>query len=245
MKLHTRIHGDPGASAEREAERLRRLELPAQHRRALRWLAPLLILWFIVATALSILLPLSIAALVATGPLWHLLRHIYAPGPAVQRWRAGAAGERRTARVLRRLNGWALFHDCSLPDSRANADHVAVIPDGRGAVLINTKTTRGGGTVRLHGDTLVIGRSSYPRAVPGTLHESQSVQRALGVPVHPVIAVDGADVPGGRLEHRSGLTVVPASRLHRVLARVPHQPDEAAFRALVERAAAALPSYTG
>ena len=47
-------------------------------------------------------------------------------------WRRGAAGERRTARLLAPLerHGWAVLHDLAIPGTQANIDHVVIGPVG-------------------------------------------------------------------------------------------------------------------
>jgi hypothetical protein len=53
-----------------------------------------------------------------------------------QAWRRGAAGERRTARLLSRLEdrGWVVLHDLAVPSSRANIDCDDSRRGGRGEV---------------------------------------------------------------------------------------------------------------
>jgi hypothetical protein len=52
--------------------------------------------------------------------------------PDAVAWRRGAAGERRTARLLGPLErqGWAVLHDLAVPGSPANLDHLAIGPGG-------------------------------------------------------------------------------------------------------------------
>jgi hypothetical protein len=61
-------------------------------------------------------------------------------------WRRGAAGERRTARLLGQLerHGWAVLHDLAVPGSHANIDHLAIGPGG--VFVIDSKLYTG----RLH-----------------------------------------------------------------------------------------------
>jgi hypothetical protein len=58
-------------------------------------------------------------------------------------WRRGAAGERRTARLLGPLerHGWAVLHDLAVPGSRANIDHLVIGPGG--VLVIDSKHYRG------------------------------------------------------------------------------------------------------
>jgi hypothetical protein len=55
---------------------------------------------------------------------------------ATSAWRRGAAGERRTARLLDRLQqrGWVVLHDLAVPGSAANVDCDDPERGGRGEV---------------------------------------------------------------------------------------------------------------
>jgi hypothetical protein len=124
--------GSPGRSA-LAAYRRRRAEELAVWTRSLAWRAPL-----VAAAGLTVqvladeaglpdagLLALAAAALVA----WRLR---FRPSEQARTWRRGAAGERRTARLLDRLtrDGFVVFHDLAVPDSPANVDHLAIGPSG-------------------------------------------------------------------------------------------------------------------
>ena len=63
----------------------------------------------------------------------------------------GARGEHRTAEILNRLahRGAAIFHDITLPGSRANLDHVIVA--GNSITIIDTKVWAPGTYWRLFG----------------------------------------------------------------------------------------------
>ena len=67
----------------------------------------------------------------------------FRPSPDAIAWRRGAAGERRTARLLAALErqGWAVLHDLALPGSRANIDHLVIGPGG--VFVIDSKQYRG------------------------------------------------------------------------------------------------------
>jgi hypothetical protein len=56
----------------------------------------------------------------------------FQPSPDAVAWRRGAAGERRTARLLAAVErqGWAVLHDRAVPGSPANLDHLAIGPGG-------------------------------------------------------------------------------------------------------------------
>ena len=66
-----------------------------------------------------------------------------ASAPDTVAWRRGAAGERRTARLLAPLErrGWAVLHDLAIPGTQANIDHLVIGPGG--VVAIDTKQYRG------------------------------------------------------------------------------------------------------
>jgi hypothetical protein len=88
-------------------------------------------------------LGLVVGALAAVAAGWGLR---FKPSPDAVAWRQGAAGERRTARLLAPLerHGWVVLHDLAVPGSTANLDHLAL---GLGGVfVIDSKHYRG----RLH-----------------------------------------------------------------------------------------------
>jgi hypothetical protein len=60
----------------------------------------------------------------------------FRPSPDTRAWGRGAAGERRTARLLAPLErqGWAVLHDLAVPRSQANIDCDDPERGGRGAV---------------------------------------------------------------------------------------------------------------
>jgi hypothetical protein len=72
----------------------------------------------------------GLVALVTGWGLW------FRPSPDASAWRRGAAGERRTARLLAALerNGWVVLHDLAGPGSRANLDCDDPECGGRGEV---------------------------------------------------------------------------------------------------------------
>jgi Nuclease-related domain len=74
-------------------------------------------------------LTLVLGALAAMAAGWRLR---FRPSLDAVAWRRGAAGERRTARVLAALErqGWAVLHDLAVPRSRANLDHLVIGPAG-------------------------------------------------------------------------------------------------------------------
>jgi hypothetical protein len=71
----------------------------------------------------------------------------------IERWGIGAAGERRTERVLRPLQrvGWTIRHDLDLPGA-GNIDHLAVGPAG--VFVLDSKAWSGIVTVDQDGATI-------------------------------------------------------------------------------------------
>jgi hypothetical protein len=164
-------------------------------------------------------LSLAVGALAAVVAGWGLR---FRPSPDAVAWRRGAAGERRTARLLSPLerHGWTVLHDLAVPGSRANIDHLAIGPGG--VFVIDSKQYRG----RLQLDPsgwLWHGR--YPlaptlRAVSFEADQAALVLPDPGVTVVPVVAVHGARVPWGKVV-ADGVPVLPARRLPSMLRALP------------------------
>ena len=101
--------------------------------RSLAWRAPLVAAAGLAANVLATqvglpwagLVGLTVAALVG----WQLR---FRPSEQARTWQRGAQGERRTARLLRRLprHGFVVFHDLAVPGSQANVDHLVIGPTG-------------------------------------------------------------------------------------------------------------------
>jgi hypothetical protein len=72
----------------------------------------------------------GLAALLTAAALGWALQ--FRVSPETSAWRRGATGERRTARLLRRLEdrGWVVLHDLAIPGSQANIDHLLIGPKG-------------------------------------------------------------------------------------------------------------------
>jgi hypothetical protein len=85
-------------------------------------------------------LVLVLGGLAAVASGWGLR---FRPSPEAIAWRRGAAGERRTARLLGPLEqlGWVVLHDLAVPGSRANIDHLAIGPGG--IFVVDSKQYRG------------------------------------------------------------------------------------------------------
>jgi hypothetical protein len=148
----------------------------------------------------------GLVALVTGWGLW------FRPSRDAIAWRRGAAGERRTARLLNPLerHGWAVLHDLAVPGSRANIDHLVVGPGG--VFVIDSKHYRG--RLQLDGSgRLWHGR--YPLAPTLRTVEFEADQAAQvlvdpDVVVVPIVAVHGAQVPWDKVVTQ-GVPVVAAS----------------------------------
>jgi hypothetical protein len=213
--------GRPGASAQTEYRRRRATEL-AGWTRGLPWRLVAVVTVSVTSwlAAAQVAPHLSAAgAAVAAGLGW-LLR--FRSSPDTVAWRRGAAGERRTARLLAPLErrGWAVLHDLAIPGSKANIDHLVIGPGG--VVVIDTKQYRG----RLRLDSYGLlwhGRHLLVAALRKVRWEADQADEALGiadVQIAAIMAVHGASVPWGRLQ-ADGVIVAPARRVPDLLCALP------------------------
>jgi Nuclease-related domain len=210
--------GRPGASAQ-AAYRQRRAGELTTWMRGVPWRAAATLGAGAVAGLLAPRLGL-LAGVAAAGVAGWALR--FRTSRETRAWRRGAVGERRTARLLARLerHGWAVLHDLAVPGSRANIDHLAIGPGG--VFVIDSKLYTG----RLHlapDGSLWHGR--YPlapvlRAVRFEADQAAQILATPGVEVVPLMAVHGAQVPWGKLV-ADGVPVVAARRLPALLRRLP------------------------
>jgi hypothetical protein len=135
--------GRPGGSAQASWQRMRAAEWAAWTR-TLPWRVTTTLGigagGGIVSNLVAPKLSLMVGGLAAVVAGWGLR---FQPSPDALAWRQGAAGERRTARLLDPLqrHGWALMHDLAVPGSRANIDHLVIGPGG--VFVIDSKQYRG------------------------------------------------------------------------------------------------------
>ncbi|MFJ2218243.1 nuclease-related domain-containing protein [Streptomyces sp. NPDC101062] len=212
-----------GASAQRMADTIRADERRKQHRTA-AWAVPLLVAPAAAGAAYLTTAVTSARAGVAVAFVITVLalRRLYRNGGST--WARGAAGERKTARILRTLvwcglGAWAVIHDFRV-GSKYNGDHLII---GRGGpVYVDTKTWNAKNarvTTDRHG-RLWYGRYLQSKTIETVLWEAESAAQALGHPVRAVIAVHHAPVPRGGL-YSGGVTIVQASELRRHLRDLP------------------------
>jgi hypothetical protein len=214
--------GRPGGSAQARWRQLRAADWAAWTR-TLPWRAAVTLgsgaagglLGHLLAPRMSLVLG-GLAALAAG---WGLR---FRPNLDAVAWRHGAAGERRTARLLCPLerHGWAVLHDLAVPGSRANLDHLVIGPGG--VFAIDSKQYRG----RLQLDPvgkLWHGRYPLGPTLAAASWEADQAARVLpdpGMAVVPIVAVHGAQVPWGKVV-TDGVPVVSAQRLPSMLGRLP------------------------
>lgn len=163
-------------------------------------------------------------------------------GRAAARWQAGAVGEQRTATRLAPLSGegWTVLHDRALPGSRANLDHLLVSP--RGVVIVpDTKRWSARHRVRVVDGRLLHGDRDVTDRLCGIRHEAATVRRLLGVPVVPLVLMDGAPVDGGE-QQLDGIRIVPADRALAVIRGCGHASGTRTSD-LAARAARLFPPY--
>jgi hypothetical protein len=207
--------GRPGRSALAQYRRRRAVELAAWTR-SLAWRAPLVAAIGLAGTMLVAqtgmprpgLAGLAVAALVS----WRLR---FRPSEAARTWQRGAQGERRTARLLRRLtrDGNICFHDLAVPGSDANVDHLVIGPSG--VFVIDSKQWTG--HVYTGADGLAW-HNHYPldRTLATVRWEAEAISHLLGTRAAALLCIHGAHVDrGGLNSHR--VAIVPAGRLRDAL----------------------------
>jgi hypothetical protein len=214
--------GRPGGSAQARWRQLRAAEWMAWTR-TLPWRVAVILgigaAGGVLGSLLAPRLGLVLGGLAAVAAGWGLR---FRPSPDAVAWRRGAAGERRTARLLGPLerHGWVVLHDLAIPHSQANIDLLGIGPGG--VFVIDSKQYRG----RLQLDPSgQLWHGRYPLAVTLQAVSFEADQVALvltdpDVVVVPIVAVHGAQVPWGKVVV-NGVPVVAARRLPSMLRQLP------------------------
>jgi Nuclease-related domain len=214
--------GRPGASAQAEYRRRRAVER-ATWTHSLPWRAVAVLVAGVTAGLLGAQVAPDLAgllAVVAAAGLGWRLRFRASADTLV--WRRGAAGERRTARLLAPLErrGWAVLHDLAIPGTAANIDHLVIGPGG--VLVIDSKQYRG--KLRLDSYGMVWhGRHLLVSALRKVLWAADQADEVLGVAdvqVAAVVAVHGSTVPWGQVQ-ADGATIVPARGVPGLLQALP------------------------
>jgi hypothetical protein len=216
--------GHPGASAAAYYRRRRAAEWTLYLRTLPLRLAGVALTSLVAGLAIDQVAPALAgwAGLVAAGLVGWRLR--FRVSGDARNWQRGARGERRTARQLDRLthHGWVVFHDLAVPDSGANADHLAIGPAG--VFLVDSKNWRGRLAFAPDG---TLWHGSYPlTATLATIgFEAQAIAGALAVPgllVEPLLVVHGSTIPWGE-QYLGGVAILPAHWLAATLLALPPQ----------------------
>ena len=189
--------GRPGASATAEYRRRRTAER-ARWTHTLPWRVAAVLAAGVTAGLLATQMAPDLAGLLAMAAAaalgWRLR---FRPSADTLAWRRGAAGERRTARLLAPLerHGWAVLHDLAIPGTQANIDHVVIGPGG--VLVIDSKQYRG----RLHLDQYGMvwhGRHLLISSLRKTRWQADQADEVLGIAdiqVAAIVAIHGASVP--------------------------------------------------
>ena len=189
-----------GASAQARFERLR-----SERTKRIRQAWPLIVGLTLVAMLAAYLVahplvgPAWAGAAAAAVALLFVMAVVEIP-QAIDAWRIGAEGERKTAGYLEGLaeGGFVVLHDRKVPGYGGNVDHVAIGPSGVWA--IETKNLKG--KVEIAGDSLHIGGRRRDSVVDQVYREAIAVQVALGpeldkvgISVTPVVCLHRGELP--------------------------------------------------
>jgi hypothetical protein len=141
----------------------------------------------------------------------------------IERWGIGAAGERRTERVLRPLQrvGWTIRHDLDLPGA-GNIDHLAVGPAG--VFVLDSKAWSGIVTVDQDGATITardapdsawLARGEHRAATRTAARTARALAVAVGrtVPAAQSVIVVWGAFPQ-RVAVSGGVTYVAGEHVH-------------------------------
>jgi Nuclease-related domain len=214
--------GHPGASAHAHYRRRRAAEWTLYRRTLPLRLAGVALASLVAALAIGQVAPALAGwvGLVAAGLVGWRLR--FRVSQDARNWQRGARGERRTARQLDWLtrHGWVVFHDLAVPDSRANADHLAIGPAG--VFLVDSKNWRGRLAFAPDG---TLWHGSYPlTATLATIgFEARAIADVLavpGLPVEPLLVMHGSAIPWGE-QYLGGVAILPGGRLVPTLLALP------------------------
>ena len=214
--------GRPGASAQGEYRRRRATELAAW-RRSLPWRAAAVLLACVAGQLLSVQLAPDLgglfAVVAATAVGWRLR---FRPSADTRAWRRGAAGERRTARLLAPWSATAGRSCTTWPSPAPRRTSTTWSSAPGGVAVLDSKRYRG--RLRLDSDGMLWhGRHLLVSALRKTRWEADQADEILGIAdlqVPAIVAVHGASVPWGRVQ-ADGVTVIPARRLPDLLRTLP------------------------
>lgn len=165
-----------------------------------------------------------------SAPIRWISRVIGEPGSTTA-WRKGAIGEEKLGARIASLRdeGMVVIHDLSIPNSRANIDHVVIAPSG--IHVIDAK--RYSGLIKVRNGNLYVGSSKRTNLVEKLAGQILAIDRAT-VDVHlptvitPVLCfVDGEWPLLGRGYELQAVKIVWPKKLYELVRRpgdlTPHQ----------------------
>lgn len=207
-------------------------------------LAVLVAVWVLLGSAR---LALAAAVLTLVGVVVFALRR----NDDAAKWARGAAGERRTARLLRPLErkGYTVLHDRSLgrATDTANLDHLVIGPTG--VIVVDSKNWSKHTMLKFRRGRVYVGRTGGAKIIAGTAVErrrvSQVLSGELGRPaeVAAVLAVHGAKIPPWRAPEIEGIPLLKAKAVRRWITRRPMVYDPATVAQLAAAAERHFPPY--
>lgn len=166
-------------------------------------------------------------------------------------WNTGAIGEETLGRRLNELasDRLRLLHDRRIPGSRANIDHLAVVPSG--LFIIDAKRFKGrprlrveGGLLRPRVEKLTVGGRDRTKVVNGVLKQVDVVRAIVGdeLPVVGVLCFIDADWPlvGGAFSIRGVEVLWPRRLVSRLTSDGPL--DDVRIQTALRDLAVALPA---
>lgn len=164
------------------------------------------------------------------------------------RWELGAKAEKDTARMLRvlRWRGWRIRHDLRMAGRRFNVDHVLVSPCGTAVVVADTKRWHAGWETVVAGGRLRCGAEDRHGEAEKVARYALLVGERLGVPVWPLLIVQGSRVRGGhdRVVTSAGVVqVVAAGEVVQALRQAPSGWSWARARGVARRVDEVLVPY--
>lgn len=173
-------------------------------------------------------------------------------GSEAGRWFQGAAGEARTARTMLRLRrrGWAVFHDLTIPGSKANIDHLAIMPGASLVAVLDTKAWHAKrALVRFSGGKLWYGPWDQTSKVDTIRWETGRAAEELQTRAFSILVLDGGKLDPrhhdqGWAEIDPMFYVVEQGHLVKFLKDVPGQRrNKAQVKALAAIVNRRLPAY--
>ena len=188
----------------------------------------------------------------AFGRLAPMVALLCGPKRSTEAWAKGAEGEQRVGAVLARAVGarGVLLHDRRIPGSRANLDHLAIVPSG--VWVIDAKHYRGrlerrsvGGWFVSH-EALYVGRRDCSSLLGAAERQRTHVARHVpgGVRVRSALCFTGVELGLFARPFELDGTLVTWPRALATTLAAPGRLDADACRELAVTLARAFPAYS-